>query len=192
MAIPRMMESQSPQGSNCTPTSSEKCEPTQSQNNTCQASNDDGNEATTIQPAPFDRGFTENSSSDHADDQQPTTSLSPPISATDSTAVGDAPLCYPAKQEEPNPRGSPGVISDCECNDQDADSWPKDESRFGTTLCAVAGELIRQYNTLGVDLTDIKKRLWTGFRKEMAAGEGCRVQNQLLFEVLNEISGNLS
>lgn len=85
------------------------------------------------------------------------------------------------------------TICDCAPNNANADdSWPASESALTTTLCAIAEELIHQYNTRGVDMAVIKQKLCAGFRRGMAAGEGCRVQNHILFEVLDEISGNLS
>lgn len=70
--------------------------------------------------------------------------------------------------------------------------WPENENILNTTLCAVAAELINQFNTRGVEIAEIKSKLWKGFRKGTSAAEPCRVQNQVLFEVLDEISGNLS
>ncbi|KAJ9300749.1 hypothetical protein DTO271G3_1913 [Paecilomyces variotii] len=88
----------------------------------------------------------------------------------------------------------PAVEELCGCPPSEGvpESWPSDDTVSNTTLCSVAGELISQYNTRGVDLTEIRKKLWAGFRKGSSAEEGCRVRNQVLFEILNEISGNLS
>ncbi|KAJ9269920.1 hypothetical protein DTO212C5_4094 [Paecilomyces variotii] len=88
----------------------------------------------------------------------------------------------------------PAVEELCGCPPSEGvpESWPSHDTVLNTTLCSVAGELISQYNTRGVDLTEIRKKLWAGFRKGSSAEEGCRVQNQVLFEILNEISGNLS
>ena len=70
------------------------------------------------------------------------------------------------------------------------DSLPTNEDVLNTTLCAIAEELINQYNTRGVDMTEIQKKLWDGFCKSDATGEGCRVQNHILFQVLDVISNN--
>lgn len=70
----------------------------------------------------------------------------------------------------------------------DDESWPTNDDILNTTLCAIAEELVNQYNTRGVDVTEIQKRLRAGFSKGLAEGEGCRVQNNILFEVLDEIS----
>lgn len=99
-----------------------------------------------------------------------------PILAESNTSSGNEAVC--------------GCLSDNEENVEE--SWPANESALNTTLCAIAGELIHQYNTRGLDLTEIRNKLRAGFRRGMSTGEGCRVQNQILFEVLNEISSNLS
>lgn len=72
----------------------------------------------------------------------------------------------------------------------DDPSFPTNEDVLNTTLCAIAEELISQYNTRGVDLAEIQKKLWDGFTKSCATGEECRVQNHILFQVLDEISGD--
>ena len=79
----------------------------------------------------------------------------------------------------------------CDCAPTyDEDQWPAGEDVLNTTLCAIADELISQYNTRGVDRAEIQRKLWDGFRKGLNTGEGCRVQNQLLFQVLDEISND--
>jgi hypothetical protein len=57
-------------------------------------------------------------------------------------------------------------------------------------MCAIADELINQYNTRGADMDEIRRKLWSGFRAGNS-GDGCRVQNQILFQVLDEISNNI-
>ena len=61
-----------------------------------------------------------------------------------------------------------------------------------TTLCSIAMSLIEQYNTTNSAVQEISDRLAPGFTSEARPGEGCRVQNQLLFHVLNDISSGLS
>lgn len=58
----------------------------------------------------------------------------------------------------------------------------------GTTLCSVAYELIREHNKRGIDMIEIGIRLWNGFIKDDGAG-GCKVENELLFSVLEYIKG---
>ncbi len=62
------------------------------------------------------------------------------------------------------------------------------QSDSGTTLCSVAYELIREHNKRGIDMIEIGIRLWNGFVKGDGAG-GCKVENELLFSVLEYIKG---
>ncbi|EEA27576.1 hypothetical protein TMatcc_004118 [Talaromyces marneffei ATCC 18224] len=82
----------------------------------------------------------------------------------------------------------PSIASLCDCGPESTSQWPKVNTPMNTTLCEVAQDLIDQYNTKGVDLNLIKQRLSAGFRN--GDGAGCRVQNNVLFEVLDEISGD--
>ncbi|KUL90705.1 hypothetical protein ZTR_00249 [Talaromyces verruculosus] len=82
----------------------------------------------------------------------------------------------------------PPIASLCDCGPDSTSQWPRLNAPNNTTLCEVAQDLIDQYNTKGVDLNIIKQRLWSGFRNGDA--NGCRVQNNVLFEVLDEISGD--
>jgi hypothetical protein len=61
-------------------------------------------------------------------------------------------------------------------------------SESGTTLCTVAYGLVRKHNRKGLDMTEIGIRLWNGFSKGEQDGEGCKVENRLLFGVLESIS----
>ncbi|KAL5357938.1 hypothetical protein BJX96DRAFT_32766 [Aspergillus floccosus] len=83
------------------------------------------------------------------------------------------------------------VQSICSCPPATGtDSWPTNEDVLNTTLCAIAEELISQYNTRGVEMDEIRRKLWAGFSKGLTTEEGCRVQNHILFQVLDEISNN--
>jgi hypothetical protein len=62
------------------------------------------------------------------------------------------------------------------------------EATEDTILCSVAKDLIEQYCLNADQMEAIKARLATGFCKPAMPGQGCRVSNQLLFEVLNNIS----
>ncbi|KAL2871145.1 bZIP transcription factor [Aspergillus lucknowensis] len=84
---------------------------------------------------------------------------------------------------------SPELASFCACSPEEGlESLPISERVLNTTLCGVAEQLVKQYNTRGVDISEIQKRLREGFLRGIAE-EGCRVQNQILFQVLDEISG---
>lgn len=87
----------------------------------------------------------------------------------------DPPLCCPPGS------GQGGSIT-----------WPgaSDDDVLNTTMCAIADELVNQYNTRGADIEEIRRKLWSGFRSGKS-GDGCRVQNQVLFQVLDEISNNI-
>lgn len=69
-------------------------------------------------------------------------------------------------------------------------SIPADDDVLNTTLCAIAEDLISQYNTSGVDVDSIRRRICSGFRPGQST-DGCRVPNHLLFQVLDEISNNI-
>ncbi|OGM44561.1 hypothetical protein ABOM_006553 [Aspergillus bombycis] len=79
----------------------------------------------------------------------------------------------------------------CGClPDEAAGSRPTSYDVLNTTLCAIAEELIKQHNRRGLDMAEIQKKLWAGFSNGLTTDEGCRVQNQILFQVLDEISGD--
>ncbi|KAL4937226.1 hypothetical protein BDV06DRAFT_216050 [Aspergillus oleicola] len=78
----------------------------------------------------------------------------------------------------------------CACAPEEGlESLPISERVLNTTFCAIAEKLVDQYNTRGVDVSDIKKKLREGFFRS-SSEEGCRVQNQVLFQVLDEISNH--
>ena len=79
----------------------------------------------------------------------------------------------------------------CGCGtDRENSDMVSDEDVLNSTLCAIAEEMINQYNTKGVDVDEIRRRIWSGFRAG-ANGTGCRVQNHILFQVLDDISSDV-
>ncbi|KAL4810689.1 hypothetical protein BDV18DRAFT_155300 [Aspergillus unguis] len=77
----------------------------------------------------------------------------------------------------------------CACSpEEDLESLPVGERVLNTTLCAIAEKLVYQYNACGIDVSEIQQKLRRGFFRS-SSEEGCRVQNQILFQVLDEISG---
>jgi hypothetical protein len=88
-----------------------------------------------------------------------------------------------SKQEEVDP-------AFCGCRSERQGSTTTDEDVLNSTLCAIAEEMINQYNTKKVDIDEIRRRIWSGFRAG-ANGSGCRVQNHVLFQVLDEISSDV-
>ncbi|CAG7958134.1 unnamed protein product [Penicillium nalgiovense] len=79
----------------------------------------------------------------------------------------------------------------CGCRtDRENPETVSDEDVLNSTLCAIAEEMINQYNTKGIDVDEIRRRIWSGFRAG-ANGTGCRVQNHILFQVLDDISSDI-
>ena len=62
------------------------------------------------------------------------------------------------------------------------------ENDSNSVLCSVARDLISQYDIPPQDMETIKLKLATGFSRSTSPSSGCRVNNQLLFQVLNEVS----
>jgi hypothetical protein len=62
------------------------------------------------------------------------------------------------------------------------------EDERNAVVCSVARDLINQYNPPPHEMDAIKLRLSTGLSRSLIPGGPCRVNNQLLFQVLNEIS----
>jgi hypothetical protein len=63
------------------------------------------------------------------------------------------------------------------------------ENDRNAVLCSVARDLLSQYTNIPAEEMDaVKVRLAHGFSRSTSPGGGCRVNNQLLFQVLNEIS----
>lgn len=83
----------------------------------------------------------------------------------------------------------PPISSICDCGPGSNVLWPSDENSLNSTFCEIAEDLVNRYNIQGVDINLIKQRLWPGFRN--SGLEGCRVDNSVLFEVLDELSGNI-
>ncbi|KAJ6079655.1 hypothetical protein N7467_009408 [Penicillium canescens] len=81
--------------------------------------------------------------------------------------------------------GDPDLCG-CSLNGQEMVAATEDDL-LNSTLCGIADEMINRYNTKGLDVEEIRRRTWSGFRAG-ANGTGCRVQNSVLFQVLDEIS----
>jgi hypothetical protein len=61
-------------------------------------------------------------------------------------------------------------------------------SSESTTLCSVAFSLVMSNNRKGYNSTDLDVKLSSGYIYNTAASGGCRIQNNILFSVLAEIS----
>jgi hypothetical protein len=69
-----------------------------------------------------------------------------------------------------------------------APTGPLLENSDNTILCSEAKAILDQYSIDPLDVPFVKARLATGFCKPAIAGQGCRVDNRLLFQVLSEIN----
>ncbi|KAJ5155677.1 hypothetical protein N7492_008480 [Penicillium capsulatum] len=67
-----------------------------------------------------------------------------------------------------------------------SETRPHDQNTFNTTLCAAADELLDLHNARGIDMDELRRRICPGV-KETDLG-CCRVQNHVLFHILDEIS----
>ncbi|GFF29764.1 hypothetical protein IFM51744_00937 [Aspergillus udagawae] len=112
------------------------------------------------------------------------------LSTKDEPSDTPEPPGKTTSQEPRDPSERPRLppLCDCSSGDKDVECFPNNGDTLNTTLCAIADELIQQYNTRGMDIAEIRQRLWAGFSKGLTTEEGCRVQNQILFQVLDEIS----
>jgi hypothetical protein len=84
-------------------------------------------------------------------------------------------------QTEPNPQFNQyqGCCEGAESNTT---------SNSNTTLCSLACQWVIQCNTKGLELDVLYFRMEHGFKQGNNPLEGCRVDNQVLLEVLTEIS----
>lgn len=57
-----------------------------------------------------------------------------------------------------------------------------------TVLCSVAKQMIDQYHIPPHEMEKVKSKLSSGFCQPSYPGSGCSVDNQILFQVLNELS----
>lgn len=60
--------------------------------------------------------------------------------------------------------------------------------KSNSVACVHAREMVDQYNLSGRDVQQIGFKLAPGFTREMNSGEDCRVDKELLFQVLDEVS----
>lgn len=85
------------------------------------------------------------------------------------------------------PQAEGSTPSLCSCPAEQSDKWSSEGDVLNTTLCAIAEDLIVQCNARGTDIEELRQRLSSGFSKGLP-GDGCRVQNNILFQILDEIS----
>ncbi|KAL6852573.1 hypothetical protein ACO1O0_007119 [Amphichorda felina] len=68
------------------------------------------------------------------------------------------------------------------------DTMEPPQPKESTTRCRDAYRLIAEKNYAKVDVSLVRGWLESGFRGPVAKGDGCRVENRLLFEVLDHIT----
>jgi len=61
-----------------------------------------------------------------------------------------------------------------------------------TILCSMAKQMIDQYNPTPSEMEEIKSRLATAFSFPTLPETGCRVNTQILFQVLSEVHSKQS
>ncbi|KAJ5944219.1 hypothetical protein N7516_004387 [Penicillium verrucosum] len=111
----------------------------------------------------------------------------PPVAVNNTCASTVVqPTDQPPKQ---SPQEEDPALCGCQSDRQDPETV-SDEDVLNSTLCAIAEEMINQYNTKGIDVDEIRRKIWSGFRAG-ANGTGCRVQNHILFQVLDDISSDV-
>ncbi|KAL4922658.1 hypothetical protein BDW62DRAFT_592, partial [Aspergillus aurantiobrunneus] len=96
---------------------------------------------------------------------------------------------FEPQHEEATEPHTPELPPLCACPGDNQESLPINERVLNTTFCAIAEKLVDQYNSRCVDVSEIKQKLRQGFFRS-SSEDGCRVQNQILFQVLDEISGH--
>ena len=69
---------------------------------------------------------------------------------------------------------------------------PPPPKGMSTTICREAFVIIEQQNYKGMDAADIKQWLEPGFFGCSRQGEGCRVDNSLLYQLLDFVSSSES
>jgi hypothetical protein len=85
---------------------------------------------------------------------------------------------------------TPNYEAFAESEDQDCCNLPLPEPGKSTTRCRDAYFIITQQNYKAIDSSFIHKWLEPGFRGAIAEGDGCRVDTDLLFTLLDFISSS--
>lgn len=74
--------------------------------------------------------------------------------------------------------------------EQDCSDLPPPNPDESTTRCREAFTIISTHNYSGLDISAIRRHLQPGFRGSIVSGDGCRVDNRLLFALLDSISSS--
>ncbi|KAK1762630.1 hypothetical protein QBC33DRAFT_551609 [Phialemonium atrogriseum] len=74
--------------------------------------------------------------------------------------------------------------------EQDCSDLPPPNPDESTTRCREAFTIIATHNYSGLDISAIRRHLQPGFRGSIVSGDGCRVDNRLLFALLDSIGSS--
>jgi hypothetical protein len=107
--------------------------------------------------------------------------MEPALPAGTPLAVGPPPCCT----DTPALLSAAGSV-DPEC--ASCSTRPPPAPSESTTLCAQAFAMISQVNFRNVDAVQVRAWLAQGYRRAGSAGEGCSVENSVLWGVLDYIS----
>ncbi|KAJ5294654.1 hypothetical protein PENANT_c006G06482 [Penicillium antarcticum] len=190
--------------SSCGPPSSNACTPTGT-NNTCGPttfSNAGGPTANNnacgpalgnaCGPSSSSSGApTGSSSSSSSSSYRPNSSSNAFESTTSNSGCGPEAAEEAKSTETPSqePKVEDPDLCGCSPNGQAMEA-ASEEDLLNSTVCGIADDMINRYNTKGLDVEEIRRRIWSGFRAS-TNGTGCRVQNSVLFQVLDEISHDI-
>jgi hypothetical protein len=112
---------------------------------------------------------------------QTLSTMEPALPAATPLAVGPPPCCT----DTPALLPAAGSM-DPEC--ASCSTRPPPAPSESTTLCAQAFAMISQVNFRNVDAVQVRAWLAQGYRRAGSAGEGCSVENSVLWGVLDYIS----
>jgi hypothetical protein len=112
---------------------------------------------------------------------QTLSTMEPALPAGTPLAVGPPPCCT----DTPALLSAAGSV-DPEC--ASCSTRPPPAPSESTTLCAQAFAMISQVNFRNVDAVQVRAWLAQGYRRAGSAGEGCSVENSVLWGVLDYIS----
>ena len=103
--------------------------------------------------------------------------------------VGPPPCCSDTPLLLPATTGSGGAAAAVDPECVSCSTRPPPSPSESTTLCAQAFAMISQVNFRNVDAAQVRAWLAQGYRRAGKEGEGCSVENSVLWGVLDYISG---
>lgn len=143
---------------------------------------------------PMNASYTSMGMSDGYNASPSTTTYSPSTpfvpSLQDTDATRDMDWLY---QQLPQPAQSQEQTESFNCETFLVPSQgPVGVADDSSVLCSVAKQMIDQFHISSAEMDDVKTKLSQGFFRPPYPGAGCAVNNQTLFQVLNELSQKYS